>query len=227
MTEIKQWKHIFKLDPNKEISDEQLEQICESGTDAIIVGGSDGVTIDNVLALLVRIRRYYVPVILEVSSAEAITPGFDYYFLPTVLNSTNRDWILGKHHEALLEFGDIMNWEEVMVEGYCILNEDAKAAKLTSATCNLSVDDVVAYARMAEKMFKLPIFYIEYSGKYGDVDVVRETKSVLEETQLFYGGGITSEQQAREMAQYADTIIVGNIIYDDLKVALKTVRAVK
>ncbi|COF86383.1 Heptaprenylglyceryl phosphate synthase [Streptococcus pneumoniae] len=29
------------------------------------------------------------------------------------------------------------------------------------------------------------------------------------------------------MAQYADTVVVGNIIYDDIKSALKTVKAVK
>lgn len=34
MYDMKEWRHIFKLDPNKEISDEDLERICESGTDA-------------------------------------------------------------------------------------------------------------------------------------------------------------------------------------------------
>lgn len=76
--EMNEWKHIFKLDPAKEISDEQLEMICESGTDAVIVGGTDDITLDGVLDLLSRIRRHTVPCILEISSMEAITPGFDY-----------------------------------------------------------------------------------------------------------------------------------------------------
>ena len=58
MYDIKEWRHVFKLDPNKEISDADLEKICESGTDAVLVGGSDGVTLDNVLQLLMRIRHY-------------------------------------------------------------------------------------------------------------------------------------------------------------------------
>ena len=41
MYDVTEWKHVFKLDPNKEISDEQLEAICESGTDAILIGGCD------------------------------------------------------------------------------------------------------------------------------------------------------------------------------------------
>ena len=47
--EINKWQHVFKVDPAKEISDEALEALCESGTDAIIVGGTDDVTIDGVL----------------------------------------------------------------------------------------------------------------------------------------------------------------------------------
>ena len=43
MNEYLTWRHVFKLDPNKEISDRDLELLCESGTDAIIVGGTDGV----------------------------------------------------------------------------------------------------------------------------------------------------------------------------------------
>ena len=64
--DIKEWRHVFKLDPNKEISDEDLELICESGTDAIIIGGTDGVTLENVLDLMSRVRRFTVPCVLEI-----------------------------------------------------------------------------------------------------------------------------------------------------------------
>ncbi len=222
-----QWRHVFKIDPAKEISDEDLERVCESGTDVILVGGTDGVTLDNVLDILVRVRRFSVPIALEISNLESVTPGYDYYFIPSVLNSRDTKWVKDLHHQAIKEFGDIMVWEELVAEGYCVLNPDCKVAQVTGAETDLSEDDVIAYARMAEKYFKLPIFYMEYSGTYGDAALVASVKDVLEETKLFYGGGITSAEQAAEMAKAADTVVVGNIIYEDLQAALKTVEAVK
>ncbi|MCY9547122.1 heptaprenylglyceryl phosphate synthase [Lysinibacillus xylanilyticus] len=222
-----EWRHVFKLDPAKDISDEALEKICESGTDVIIVGGTDGVTLDGVLDLLVRVRRFEVPIALEISAIDSVTPGYDYYFIPTVLNSDDPKWIKNLHHEAIKEYGDIMVWDELVAEGYCILNPDCKVAEVTNAKTNLSIDDVVAYARLAENFFRLPVFYVEYSGTYGDIEVVSAVKNELKNTRLFYGGGITSAQQAAEMAKYADTVVVGNIIYEDLKAALATVKAVK
>ncbi|GHI01244.1 heptaprenylglyceryl phosphate synthase [Neobacillus kokaensis] len=227
MYDVSQWRHVFKLDPNKEISDEKLEKICESGTDAVIVGGTDGVTLEDVLDLMARIRRYTVPCVLEVSTIETVTPGFDLYFIPTVLNSSDPKWVTGLHHQAVKEFGEIMNWDELIMEGYCILNEDCKAAQLTTADAHLSTDDVKAYAMMAEKMFRLPIFYVEYSGKYGDPDLVAEVSQTLEKTTLFYGGGISTVEQAAEMAKHADVIVVGNAIYEDFDQALETIMAVR
>ncbi|MFI8657240.1 heptaprenylglyceryl phosphate synthase [Priestia megaterium] len=227
MYDIKEWRHVFKLDPNKEISDADLEKICESGTDAVLVGGSDGVTLDNVLQLLMRIRRYTVPCALEVSTIDSVTPGFDSYFIPTVLNSKDPKWIVDLHHGAMKEYGEIMDWDEIFVEGYCVLNPEAKVAALTEAKTDLNTEDVVAYARMAERMFHLPVFYLEYSGTYGDPELVAEVKNSLNETKLFYGGGIETKEQASEMGELADTVIVGNVIYTNLAEALKTVKVVK
>lgn len=223
---VKEWKHVFKLDPAKEINDEHLELLCESGTDAIIIGGTDGVTVDNVLELMYRVRRYALPCVLEVSTMEAISPGFDYYFIPMVLNSKEKKWMMDMHHEAVKQYKDMMNWDEIMMEGYCILNPDAKAYKKTN--CTLPTDeDVVAYAFMTEHIFRLPIFYIEYSGTYGDPNLVKKVKDELKETLLFYGGGITTSEQAKEMKEHADVIVVGNSIYTNFQEALKTVDAVQ
>ena len=221
------WRHVFKLDPAKEISDENLTKVCQSGTDAIIIGGTDGVTLELVIDLLMRVRRFQLPVVLEISNVESISPGFDFYFIPTVLNSTSTKWVKELHLDAIKAYGDFMDWDELIPEGYCILNKDCKVAIVTDANTELSQDDIIAYARLAENFFKLPIFYLEYSGSYGDPKMVKAAKEVLHHTRLFYGGGITSIEQAKEMGTYAHTIVVGNHLYNDLEEALLTVSAVK
>lgn len=222
----KEWKHVFKLDPNKSLSDDQLDQICKSGTDAIIVGGTDNVTLDGVLDLLSHIRRYTVPCILEVSTLDAVTPGFDFYYIPMVLNSKEKKWMMDIQHQAVKEFGHMLDWNELEAEGYCIVNPKAKAFK--QADCSMpDDDDVIAYAQMAEHLFQFPIFYLEYSGTYGDPELVRKVKAELNKTQLFYGGGITNETEANQMAAHADVIVVGNGLYEDFAGALKTVAVAK
>lgn len=223
---IDEWKHVFKLDPAKEISESALEVLCYSGTDAIIVGGTDNITFDAVLEMLSRVRRFPIPVILEISELEAITPGYDYYFIPMVLNSRDKSWVMDKQHQAIKEYKSVMNWKETMMEGYCIMNEDSKAFQKTN--CLLPPkEDVLAYAFMAEHIFHLPIFYLEYSGVYGDSQLVKHVSEELKQTTLFYGGGISNASEAREMSAYADVIVVGNSIYTNFEEAMKTVQVIK
>ncbi|MEG0381264.1 MAG: heptaprenylglyceryl phosphate synthase, partial [Kurthia sp.] len=125
------------------------------------------------------------------------------------------------------EFGDFIDWEELVAEGYIILNPECKAAKLSEAKSDLDEEDVIAYARMAENFFRLPILYLEYSGMYGDVNLVAAVKYELNQTRLFYGGGIESAEQAAAMAKFADAVVVGNIIYENIESAIETVKAVK
>jgi|SRR5699024_5449563 len=220
------WQHAFKLDPNKEISDKDLAKVCESGTDGIIVGGTDGVTLDNVSNLLSRVKRYPIPCVLEASNLDAITPGFEAYLIPMVLNSRDKKWMMDIQHEAIKQYKNFLNWGEMFFEGYCVMNEDAKA--FTYTNCKLPTrEDVLAYAYMAEHVFHFPFFYLEYSGKYGNPNLVCDVSAELGQTRLIYGGGIETLAEAEEMSAYADTIVVGNSIYTNLTEALKTVRIKK
>jgi putative glycerol-1-phosphate prenyltransferase len=221
------WKHVFKLDPDKPIDDPALERICESGTDAVIVGGTAGVTFDNTVELLSRIRRFEVPCVLEVSNQEAIVPGFDLYLIPVVLNAGDPDWIVGQHRRAIEQYGPMMPWDQIIPEGYIILNEDCSAAKVTKAQTEIGAEGLAAFARLADRLFRFPIFYIEYSGRFGDMELVKKTAGMLTSARLFYGGGIDGAETARQAKQAAHTIVVGNVIYENLERALDTVRAIQ
>ncbi|MDF9840222.1 putative glycerol-1-phosphate prenyltransferase [Paenibacillus sp. PastF-1] len=224
---IQPWRHVFKLDPDRELGDRELDAICRSGTDAILVGGSTGVTYENTTGLLSRLRSYELPCALEVSELEAAVPGFDVYMIPMVLNTPDTDWILGHHRRAIERFGSLIPWEMVLTEGYIVLNEDSSVARLTNADSRLSGRAAAAYAEIADKLMGLPVVYLEYSGMFGNMDVVREVRESVEHSQLFYGGGITGVAEAEQAAALSDTVVVGNIIYRDVRQALLTVQAVK
>ncbi len=217
------WRHAFKLDPDRAISDEALERLCLSGSDGIIVGGSSGVTYENTADLLARVRRYEIPIALEASAIEAIVPGFDAYLIPMVLNTNNAEWIIGQHLRALRRYSQLLPWDKIIVEGYIILNPDSTAARVTEAYMPEMEADVLALAELADRLLRLPILYIEYSGSYGDITLVQRIRDSLTQARLLYGGGIDSGVRAEDARQAADTIIVGNVIYRDLDAALQTV----
>ncbi|WP_339298253.1 heptaprenylglyceryl phosphate synthase [Paenibacillus sp. FSL R5-0623] len=224
---IKQWRHVFKLDPDREITDEELDLVCMSGTDAIIVGGSSGITYDNTVDLMSRVRRYELPCVLEVSDLEAVVPGFDGYLIPMVLNATDSKWMIGHHQQAIERYGYLIPWDLLIAEGYIVLNANSTVARLTGADTDLTTGAAVAYAQAAERLLNLPIVYMEYSGTFGDMELVSETHRQLERAHLIYGGGIDDPEKATRAAQVADTVVVGNIVYSDLNKALETVLAVK
>ncbi|WP_418303838.1 heptaprenylglyceryl phosphate synthase [Paenibacillus crassostreae] len=224
---MKSWRHVFKLDPDRELDDRSLDAVCMSGTDAIMVGGSSGVTYENTIDLLSRVRHYELPCVQEVSDMESIVPGFDLYLIPMVLNSSNPAWIVGHQQQAIERFGYLIPWELLVTEGYIVLNADSTVAQLTDAYTELEPLGVVAYAQVADKLMSLPIVYLEYSGTYGDMETVRAVHEELEDAQLIYGGGIKDLHTAQQAAAVSDTIVVGNIIYENLEQALQTVQVVK
>lgn len=221
------WRHVFKLDPDKPIGDEALEAVCMSGTDAIIVGGSTGVTYENTVDLLARIRRFEVPCVLEMSEAEAAVPGFDGYLVPIVLNAGSAEWVTGRQAAAIAAYGPFIPWADTAGEGYIILNGDSSAAKLTSARTSIGSEEAAGYAMLADRLMRLPIIYVEYSGRFGDMALVSRIRSALTSARLIYGGGVTDAVTARLAAEAAHTVVVGNAVYDRLPDALATVAAVK
>ncbi|CAM4273458.1 heptaprenylglyceryl phosphate synthase [Lacicoccus alkaliphilus] len=219
---LKDARHIFKLDPAKEMTDEDLEKIAESGTDLILVGGTDGITEDNVLNALARVRRFSKPVALEVTDKDSVIPGFDHYFIPSVFNTTDIRWQHGLMLDALKEYSHLIDYDEMSLLPYLIMNEDCKAFKKSEAE-PVTMEMLPHYVDMIDKLYKTEYLYIEYSGMYGDPAVMETVKAHAENTHVIYGGGISSKAQAEEMAQFADTIVVGNIIHDDVKKALRTI----
>jgi phosphoglycerol geranylgeranyltransferase len=221
------WRHITKLDPDKAISKEAIIEIAASETDALMLSGTLDVTPENLALLYDNVRDAGLPVTVEPATPScARFEGIDYVFVPSVFNAGHPVFITGLHKEWALT--EPIEWDKVVPEAYVVLNPDSSVGKLTHAACGLSPAEVAAYAVIAEKYYSMPVFYIEYSGMYGNPAVTKAVSESVSKTRVFYGGGINSGVKAAEMGQYADTIIVGNAVYEAGPAVLKeTVKAVQ
>jgi phosphoglycerol geranylgeranyltransferase len=218
----KNWRHITKLDPDKDLPTEDLETIIASGTDAIMISGTQNITNQKVSALISLLENCDLPKILEPATPDAVVgDGVDYVFVPLVVNTGDLNWIVGKHKDWIMHYP--INWKKVFAEAYIVMNPESAVARVTKSKTDLSVEEVIAYAHYAEKYLRLPIVYLEYSGAYGEPTVVKELSDSLSDAALFYGGGIESVEAAAEMKRYADVIIVGNVVYTDMDKFLATI----
>lgn len=222
-----EWNHITKIDPDKEISQKKLDRVVSSGTDALMVSGTQGVTQEKLENILDMLEDCDLPKILEPSDPSTVLyDGFDEIYVPSVVNAMDPTWIMGHHKNWAMELDP--KWSKITKEAYIVLNPDSAVGMVTQSNTDLTPEEVAAYAAVAEKYYDFPVVYIEYSGTFGDPDIVEAVSEALDSAKLFYGGGIKSEEQAQKMAKHADSIIVGNVIYeDDLDVYLSTVKGAK
>lgn len=233
------WRHVTKLDPERPLSDGALETVLRSGTDALLIGGSSGVTFDAVLTLLSRVQgaplqgapaARPLPVALEVSTLESAMPGPDLFLIPLVLNTPHTEWQGGAQARALAplleRFGPLIPWELLLPEAYLVLNPAATAARVTGAL-PLETRAAAAYAAFAGRILRLPLLYVEYSGTFGDMELLQAVRESKGPAHLLYGGGIASAAQAARAGALADTVVVGNLVYQEPSLLRETVAAVK
>jgi phosphoglycerol geranylgeranyltransferase len=211
------WDHIVKLDPDKSLSgEESFERIAASGTDAIEIGGTTGMTEEKMARVVDACAKYDVPVYIEPSHAGAVyhSEALDGYLVPVVFNAGDMAWVTGAHKEWV-RLDDEIDWSRTFTEAYIVLNPDSAVASYTQANCDLDPDEVAAYATVAERMFGQEIIYIEYSGTLGDPATVAAAADALDDATLFYGGGIHDYDSAYTMATHADTVVVGDLVHDE------------
>lgn len=225
----KDWVHVTKLDPDKQLKAGDIDAIASSGTDALMLSGTLNVTQENLSLLQQQVKPYGLPLVMEPASPDAVLmQGIDYVFVPSVVNTTNVEWIIGKHRLWVQLQKKRIPWDRIVPEAYIVLNPNSSVAMVTKSVCNLKADDVAAFTSVADHYFHFPIVYIEYSGSYGDPNVIKAASEVIDKSILYYGGGINSSEKAAEMARYADTIVVGNAVYEQGAAVLKaTVDAVQ
>lgn len=234
--------HVTKVDPAKPLPRE-LDALEE--TDAVLVGGSDGVTAENSLAAIERIRDHApaTPILQEPYSSEHVSTdtieAADRLAIPAVYNG-DREHFVGKHVDLFTEvgnkpeelfgtglpvLGDIIASkgldavakmaDKIVGEGYVIQNLDSKAARVSGVEGTFSTEQVAGAALATEAFYGFPIFYLEYSGTYGGPEDVAAAATHLEDATLVYGGGIDSGRRAAEILDAGADAIVVGDCFHD------------
>ena len=224
------WDHVLKVDPDKDlVAGETFADVCRTGTDAIEIGGTRGITEEKMQRVIEACSRHDVPLYQEPSNPSVVidSPALDGYLIPTVFNAGDSFWITGAHKEWVrIENG--LDWERTHTEAYVVLNPDSAVAEYTDADCDQSAEDVASFAAVAEKLFGQEIVYLEYSGTLGDPDVVSAAAEALDTATLFYGGGISEYDDAYRMGRHADVVVVGDLLHaEGVDAVRETVEGVK
>jgi len=234
--------HVTKADPAKELP---RDLGILAGTDAVMVGGSDGVTAENTLDTIRAIRESFPDklVLQEPHSSNHVSTdtieAVDYLAVPAVYNG-DREHFVGKHLDMFTEvgskpddvfgsglpvLGDVVAAkgrdavdriaDKIVGEGYVVQNPESKAATVTGVTKPLSVEQVVGAALATENFYGFPLFYLEYSGTYGGPEDVAAAARYLDDAVLLYGGGIESERQTREILDAGADAVVVGDCFHD------------
>ncbi|WP_293033024.1 heptaprenylglyceryl phosphate synthase [Natronococcus sp.] len=243
--------HVTKVDPAKPLPSDL--GVLE-GTDLILVGGSDGVTERNSFAALERVADAFpeLPIFQEPYSSSHVSrdtiEAADAVSIPAVYNG-DRDHFVGKHLELFTEVGQKPDellgssvplvgeliaskgieavselTETVVGEGYVVQHRESTAAAVSGVETAYSSEEVAGAALATETFYDFPIFYVEYSGTYGGPEDVEAAARYLEETALFYGGGIDSSEKVTEILEAgADAIVVGDCFHDDPETFRETI----
>ncbi|MHB9145644.1 MAG: geranylgeranylglyceryl/heptaprenylglyceryl phosphate synthase [Symbiobacteriia bacterium] len=210
----KSWRVVAKVDPDKPLLPEHIATLREGGLDAVVLGGTQGITQAKVAAARAALAATGLPLAVEVSTLEAVLPDAALFLIPIALNAGDATWITGAHQEAVRRFRGLLDWSRLVAEGYLVLNPDSAVARVTAARCPLPPEEAVAYAELGARLFHLPLIYLEYSGVFGSPEVVAACARAVAGSgaRLFYGGGIQTPEQAAVMARLVDTLVVGNLV---------------
>ncbi|NLI73630.1 MAG: geranylgeranylglyceryl/heptaprenylglyceryl phosphate synthase [Euryarchaeota archaeon] len=227
--------HMTLLDPNKQSPDMAAKitgEACELGTDAIMVGGSTGVTQENLDATISAIKTQVdIPVIYFPSGAHAISPYADAIYFMSMLNSrtvelTTRQQMKGAPIVRKLGI-------EPLSMGYIIVAPGMKVGEVGEADCiPRDRGDIAADYALAAQFMGMQYVYLEAGSgapQHVPEDMIRTVRSTID-IPLLVGGGIRDAQAASRVKDAgANIVITGTVVengnyYDRLASIIKVIK---
>jgi phosphoglycerol geranylgeranyltransferase len=213
--------HMTLIDPAKQsasASGEIAAKACRAGTDAIMVGGSTGVTQENLDETVGQIKRACkLPVIYFPSGANAISRKCDAIYFMSMLNSRNVRNVSGEHARGapLIKKLGI----EPISMGYVIVEPGMKVGEVGEAELvkRGDLNTLIGYA-IATEFFGMDLLYLEAGSGAPEPVPVAMVKAARESVDipLVVGGGIVTSKQAADLAAAgADIIVTGTLVENE------------
>ena len=227
--------HVALIDPDKqpaEVAGEIAERMKNAGTDAVFIGGSTGVTSENLSSTTKAIKeRSGLPVIHFPGGPDALSREVDCILYMCMMNSMELNNVIGFQVMAAPYIKKL--GIEAVSMGYVIVEPGMKVGEVGKAKV-VKRDEVslaVAYGLAAE-MYGMSFFYLE-AGSGADrpvpPEMIRAVKSAIS-IPLIVGGGIrTPEAAAAAREAGADIVVTGTLLErcDDGEYLSSVVRAAK
>jgi phosphoglycerol geranylgeranyltransferase len=185
-----------------------------SGTDAILVGGSTAFDQSYVDKTIEAIKeKVEIPVIIFPGGLSNISPKADAILFMSLLNSKDPYFIIGQ--QALACFPIKMANLECISMGYLIIEPGSTAGWIGNAKLMpRNKPELTAAYALAAETFGFKLIYLE-SGSGSEripPEIIKMVSKYLK-IPLIVGGGIKNKEDARMFVEYgADIIVMGTFI---------------
>lgn len=140
--------------------------------------------------------------------------------VPSILETKLPKWLVGKFTPWVNNVIAAVILDRAIFEAYIIQNPDSAAAREAGVSKSeiLSPDEARHHAIGADSHLNSEVVYIEYSGTYGGEEatsVIKAISSELNWSKLWYGGGLASRDQVRDITEAGvDGVVVGNAFHE-------------
>jgi len=210
--------HMTLIDPDKQSAAEAgglAGLAAEAGTDAIMVGGSTGVTQEKVDGTVRAIKAACtVPVILFPGGASSLSRHADAVYFMSLLNSRSIRLIVGEQRKAVRA---IRAWGlEPIPMAYLIVEPGMRAGQIGEADPipRSRPEEAVEWALTAQYMGMRLVYLEAGSGapEPAPPAMVRAVKDAIQ-VPLIVGGGIRTPTAAAALAKAgADVLVTGTVV---------------
>jgi phosphoglycerol geranylgeranyltransferase len=213
--------HMTLIDPEKQGPDEsaKIGKMAENaGTDAIMIGGSTGISSEDLDATVSAMKEQVkIPIIHFPTHSEAISSRFDAIYFMSLLNSLDPKYLTREQMKAAMVLKKM--GVEIISMGYVIVEPGMKAGETGKAELvkHGDVENAVGYGLVTE-LFGMNLFYLEAGSgapKPVPLEMVKQVKTNLS-IPLIVGGGIRDGNTAYELAKAGGDIIVTGTVVEEV-----------